>query len=209
MAGQRICTGPAFGTDNQGILQLRQPRPGAWPYDAPIRDFNGLYEDPTLGVWAPPQDRYAIRRNPDNYEKANQAVVEVPPKGIAEYPFDDIAVTNRSGARMRVHLLLHMRSYVTMYGGKGVGNVGAIDAKVWFDTQAATPWQEYATAYSGGFTWRESFIVDGSTWAEPGQTRTIHSALRYRNAEGNVIQRIQAIEMRPCGIAFVPFPQAA
>ncbi|MEV3855515.1 hypothetical protein AB0J38_14445 [Streptomyces sp. NPDC050095] len=202
-----ICTGPAFGVDNAGTLRIRQPQEAAWPYETPIEQGNGLFQDEQQGLWVPPQDRNTIRRDPDNHQKANTGQVAVAPKDFVFYPFDDITVTNHSAGRMRVHLLLHVRTYVILSDNTTNKSVGALDFKVWYDTDPEpSAWEEYATAFSGSFSWRTTFVVDASTWAEPQQTRTIHSSIRYRNAEGSVTHQVQAMEMKPVGFTFVPFP---
>ncbi|WP_428950939.1 hypothetical protein [Streptomyces sp. cg35] len=202
-----ICTGPSFGVDNTGTLRIRQPQERPWPYDIAIDQGNGLFEDQQQGLWVPPQDKNTIRRDPDQYQSVNVSTVGVAPKDEVQFQFDDVSVTNRGAGRMRVHLMLHMRTYVTMSDNTTNKNVGAIDAKVWYDTDPEPQtWEEYATAFSGSFSWRHTFIVDASTWAEPQQTRTIHSAIRYRNAEGSVNQTVQSMEMKPVGFTFIPFP---
>jgi len=50
-----ICTGPAFATDDAGNLILAGERRLANPSPCALKDANGLYTDPSGGVWTPDQ----------------------------------------------------------------------------------------------------------------------------------------------------------
>ncbi|MFJ2774672.1 hypothetical protein, partial [Streptomyces sp. NPDC087300] len=191
-----ICTGPAFGVDARGDLQIRQPRPLPWPYATDIADDNGLMIDSQQGLWVHPQESYAIWR--DGYQVSpTNGPLNAGQLMIAAY--DDLVITNRTGVRMWAHVLMLFRSYVSMpKEGHGGSN-----AKVWYDSEPEPGWgpanEMVSTTAARAFICRENFVLDASTWVEPRQTRVIHTRHMYRNYDGGQ-QTVRSMECRPSGV---------
>lgn len=199
-----ICTGPAFGVDSRGDLQIRTPRPLDWPYPSDISDDNGLMLDGQQGLWVHPQESYIIWR--DGYQTSpTTGTLSQGQLMVAAY--DDLSITNRTGVRMWAHIIMMFRTYVRM----PVLGHGGSNAKVWYDSDPEPGWgpvnECVSTTAAREYTAKESFSIDASTWIEPRQTRVIHTRHMYRVYSGDP-QLVNSMQWRPTGMTFLPFPNS-